>query len=78
MREFLSENHVDDLPPLNTAVADGMQYEFVRLSREGGRRVFMNNPGFGGSGGSVYQLLRDRMEALLETGGLAARGEPRP
>jgi hypothetical protein len=56
---FLHDNHVDDLGPLNLAADDGMQYEYIHLDRAGGRRVFMNNPGIGGSGGSTYDRLCD-------------------
>jgi hypothetical protein len=41
---FLQENQIDDLGPLNLAANDGMQYEYIHLTRAGGRRVFMNNP----------------------------------
>jgi hypothetical protein len=57
LQRFVHENHVDDLGPLNLAAWDGMQYEYVHLTRDGGRRVFMNNPGLGGSGGSAYDRL---------------------
>lgn len=56
--QFIDTHNVDDLGPLNLAVADGMQYEYIHLTRDGGRRVFMNNPGIGDSGGSTYDLLR--------------------
>jgi hypothetical protein len=45
LRSYLSKNRVDDLPPLTLPVDDGIQYEYVHLTAEGGRRVFMNNPG---------------------------------
>jgi HEAT repeat protein len=61
-RRFLESNRIEDLGPLAVSIADGVQYEFVRLRRDGGRRVFMNNPGF--SGGSPYDMLCDRVRAL--------------
>lgn len=57
LRSFISDGSVDDLPPLAADIADGVQYEYLHLTRNGGRRLFMNNPGWGGSGGSVYQQL---------------------
>jgi len=57
LQSFVRDNHVDDLGPLNLAAWDGMQYEYIHLARDGGRRVFMNNPGDGGSGGSTYDRL---------------------
>ncbi len=45
LRSYMSQNRVDDLPPLTLPVDDGVQYEYVHLTAEGGRRVFMNNPG---------------------------------
>lgn len=44
-RSYLSLHRIDDLPPLTLPVDDGIQYEYVHLTAEGGRRVFMNNPG---------------------------------
>lgn len=45
LRAYVSQHRVDDLPPLTLPVDDGVQYEYVHLTAEGGRRVFMNNPG---------------------------------
>ncbi|MGV3658823.1 MAG: hypothetical protein ACO1TE_01525 [Prosthecobacter sp.] len=45
VRGYLSQNQVDELPPLTLSVDDGVQYEYIHLTAEGGRRVFMNNPG---------------------------------
>jgi hypothetical protein len=55
LRSFVRTYRVEDLGPLDTAVFDGIQYEYVHLTRDGGRRVFMNNPG--SAGGSVYDVL---------------------
>ena len=57
MTQFIRENQIDNLGPLNLAADDGIQYEYIHLTRDGGRRVFMNNPGLGGSGGSAYDRL---------------------
>lgn len=68
LRDWLDQNHVDDLGPLNMAAFDGMQYEFLHLSGSGGRRIFMNNPGISDSGGSVYSQLVGRMRDLASAG----------
>lgn len=47
VRAYVTQQRVDELPPLTLSVFDGVQYEYLRLTAEGGRRVFMNNPGFG-------------------------------
>jgi hypothetical protein len=64
---FIRDNRVEELGVLNLAAWDGMQYEYVHVSRDGGSRVFMNNPGSGGSGGSVYDRLRKEFWDLLGT-----------
>jgi len=66
LRAFIAENRVDDLAPLNTLVFDGMQYEYAHLTRDGGRRVFMNNPGTANTGGSVYDLLVERFREIVK------------
>jgi hypothetical protein len=64
---FIRDNHVEELGPLNLAAWDGMQYEYVHVNQDGGRRVFMNNPGAGGSGGSAYDRLCKEFWDLLGT-----------
>ncbi|MBU4459623.1 MAG: hypothetical protein KJ579_03560 [Verrucomicrobia bacterium] len=44
---FLREHDIADLPPLNQRCFDGTQFEYLRISKDGGRRVFMDNPGIG-------------------------------
>ena len=44
VQQLLREMHPEDLEPFDTGAADGVQYEYVYLTRDGGRRVFMNNP----------------------------------
>jgi hypothetical protein len=64
LHDWLDQNQVDDLGPLNMAAFDGMQYEFLHLNRIGGRRIFMNNPGISDSGGSLYSQLVGRIRGL--------------
>ncbi|HEY8460135.1 MAG TPA: hypothetical protein VIM99_07125, partial [Blastocatellia bacterium] len=66
LKAFIAENRVDDLAPLTTRVFDGMQYEYAHVTRDGGRRVFMNNPGSAQTGGSVYYLLVERFHELVK------------
>jgi len=62
LRTFLTATRFDDLRSLlNDGAYDGVQYEYVHLTRTGGRRVFMNNPGFGPE---VYVKLVQKIEAL--------------
>ena len=65
LNQWIAANHADDLGPLNQSVADGMQYEYLHLTHDGGRRVFMNNPGLAGSGGSVYDRLCELFNSLI-------------
>jgi hypothetical protein len=67
-REFISSSGIEAQEPLTTTVVDGTQYEYVRVSADGGRRVFMNNPGVGGTGGSVYARACDYFRKLVNTG----------
>jgi hypothetical protein len=61
-RRFVASNRIEDLGPLTLAIADGVQFEYVRLTRDGGRRVFMNNPQ--AAAGSPYDMLCGRIAAL--------------
>jgi hypothetical protein len=65
LRAWLDQNQIDDLGPLNMAADDGIQYEFLHLNRNGGRRIFLNNPGISDSGGSVYSQLVGRVRDLI-------------
>jgi hypothetical protein len=65
LTDFTSSQKVDDLGPLSQTVLDGMQYEYVHLTKTQGRRVFMNNPGMSDSGGSVYDQLCGSFHKLL-------------
>jgi hypothetical protein len=67
LRALLAAKKVDTLGPLDTAVADGIQLELVRVTKAGGRRVFMNNPDmFKG----VYAELCAGFQSLLAAPGL--------
>jgi hypothetical protein len=66
LTDFLVQRNFDNLPPLIASVFDGIQYEYVRVSRDGGRRVFMNNP----EDDTVYGLLVSRFFGLLRRGEL--------
>jgi hypothetical protein len=44
IRQFLDDTHPADLEPFDAGTFDGTQYEYVYLTPDGGRRVFMNNP----------------------------------
>ena len=58
---FIKTEKIDDLGPLNQDIYDGMQYEYIHITQNMGRRVYMNNPGMSDSAGSVY----DRLCALF-------------
>ena len=51
LKQWLTANKVDELPPFDEGTFDGMTYEYVHLNRAGTeRRVHMNNPpGFMGA-----------------------------
>ena len=72
-QQWMTANQSEDLGPLNQRVYDGMQYEYIHLTRDGGRRVFMNNPGIAGSGGSVYDRLCTLFRDLLYASPLTLR-----
>ena len=44
LRAWLTAQRADDLAPFDEGAMDGLQLEYVRVTRDGGRRVFMNNP----------------------------------
>jgi hypothetical protein len=70
LRALLAAKKADTLGPLDTAVADGLQLELVRVTRAGGRRVFMNNPDmFKGA----YAELCDGFRSLVAAPGLTLR-----
>jgi hypothetical protein len=71
LTDFINSEKVDDLGPLSQTVVDGMQYEYVHLTKDQGRRVFMNNPGVSDSGGSVYDRLCGSFHKLLRNAPLA-------
>lgn len=77
LKEWIDREQIDDLPPFDTGTADGVQYEYLHISRAGGRRVYMNNPPganaaprveFGGQppgpDPAIYGELTTRLESL--------------
>lgn len=77
LKEWTEREQIDDLPPFDTGTADGVQYEYLHLTRTGGRRVYMNNPPganaaprveFGnqppGPDPAIYGELTTRLESL--------------
>ena len=74
LRRWLSKKRVDELPPYDPNISDGLQYEYVHLDRKGTeRRVPMNNPPetiaaasseFGGHNPRAYGALMQRILAL--------------
>lgn len=71
LRAFVADRRVDDLARLETGTIDGDHYQYVHVTRAGGRRVNMNNPGTGDSALTTY----DRLVRLFARLGRA--GEPR-
>jgi hypothetical protein len=68
LRQFVSENGVDDLPPFNTrGYSHTQQYQYVHLTRDGGRRVFMDTPFGMERGKSVYERLGQQFDKLSGT-----------
>lgn len=63
LRLFLESNHIEDLGPLDTGAMDGIQYQYLHLTRTGGRRIFMNNPGLATS---AHQELVTVLSELAE------------
>lgn len=70
-RALVSTEHVDDLPSLQNTVADGWWYGYFHLTRHTYRYVYMNNPGFGGSAGTAYDVFVRRFRQLTSTGKFA-------
>ena len=77
LKEWIEREQIDDLPPFDTGTADGVEYEYLHLTRTGGRRVYMNNPPganaaprveFGGGppgpDPAIYGELTTRLESL--------------
>ncbi len=79
LRELLSVEKFEDMPRLDdTGVMDGTEYEYLHLTRDGGRRVYMNNPGTAyGTVASAYDLVVRRFGDLCDTGQFQAEGEKR-
>lgn len=71
LRAFLFGRRAFDLKELKTEVADGIEYELLHLTRTGGKRVHMNNPGVVGA--RPYLEIRERFRRLLGRAGMALR-----
>jgi hypothetical protein len=66
-REWLVERGVDLLEECSGPWSyDGLQYEYVRVNREGGTRLFMNNPCV--EAASVFCEIVERFSLLSQTG----------
>lgn len=63
---YLREHHIDDLPPLHQRVMDGPEWVYLHLTRDGGKRIYMNEPTDFDGAGSEYHLLIDRMFELIK------------
>ncbi|HCN76129.1 MAG TPA: hypothetical protein DIT13_02910 [Verrucomicrobiales bacterium] len=78
---YLKEHQVDELPTFDTGTQDGLQLEHVHLTRNGGKRVFMNNPDSGADGApevvyenlvTIYRdLIRDTSRLSVEYRGVS-------
>jgi hypothetical protein len=65
LRELIARKDIDNLPPLhNEFVFDGSAFQYLHLTREGGRQLLINNPGVAGSRASPHDLLVQRFYAL--------------
>ncbi|WP_136079627.1 HEAT repeat domain-containing protein [Pontiella desulfatans] len=67
----IKQNNFDGLAPLNIPVCDGIQYEYVHLAANGGRRVYMNNPSNAQDEAPVYDFITQLFHGLEAAGGLA-------
>jgi len=53
VRGYVRKYRVDDLPRLEQPIIDGVSYSYVHATKDGIRRVFMNNPPTGRSTGAA-------------------------
>lgn len=60
---FIRLNEVDDLAPYTPNIHDGIQYEYIHIKPEFGRRVFMNNPG---RKSDIYRKIVAKFQNLLK------------
>jgi hypothetical protein len=68
LRGFVADNNIDDLPPFNAIAVDGIQYEYLHLTKKGGRRVFMNNPAVGARDAPAYGQLTELFKGMDRKG----------
>jgi hypothetical protein len=58
LKTFIDSENVEDLGPISAMVSDiTLLFEYVHLTKSSGRRVYMNNLGFGNTAGSVHDKL---------------------
>lgn len=62
---FLVSTRFDDLGSFDTGTMDGVQYEYVHLTRSSGRRVFMNNPDTVSPHGQLVTRLMEMVERAI-------------
>ena len=60
---LVAASHFDDLEPIEIEAPEGAEYEYLHLTRGGGRRVMMTNPMY--APGSPYEELVRRINALV-------------
>jgi len=70
LRYTLDVNHIEDLPPLYTRVLDGIEYEYIHLTPNGGRRVYMNNPLSEIEDAPIYYYIVELFQNLRNAGKL--------
>jgi HEAT repeat protein len=59
---LVAASHFDELQPIEVPVYDGSEYEYLHLTRSGGRRVMIGNPMY--APGTPYEELVRRANAL--------------
>ena len=66
LRAFIADNKVENLGPLSQEVYDGAEYEYVHVSKAGGRRIFMNSPDSAHIGDFIYVRLVEYILKLAD------------
>jgi hypothetical protein len=54
LRNWIARNDVANLPAYDEGTMDGIQLQYVHITRDGGERVFMNNPPGGPMGAASF------------------------
>ena len=66
LRTWLTRRRVAELPPYDEGADDGIQWRYVHVTRNGGERVFMNNPPGGMSAPMVMPAITEpRPEPII-------------